>query len=517
MAVLGIELGSTRIKGVLIDQYGEVLATGAYAWENRLENGFFTYPLEEVWTALADVIAQIRKAAPAGVSVECLGFSAMMHGYLAFGRDGELLTPFRTWRNTTTGTAAAALSKALSFNIPQRWSAAHLYQAILDGEEHVHEIACLTTLAGYVHWTLTGDNCLGVGDASGMFPMRGEGYDDAMLQTFERLAAEKGYVLHLSEILPRVCGAGDYAGQLTEEGASRLDPTGWLQAGTPLCPPEGDAGTGMVATNSIAPRTGNVSAGTSIFAMIVLEKPLTRVYPEIDIVMTPTGNPVAMVHCNNCSSDIDAWGRLFGEVIRRAGAAIDANALYDLLYGAAIEAGVEPDAGGLLSYNYYSGEPITETSSGVPLLLRRPDSVLNLANLSRSLLFSSVATLKMGMDILTERERVTISHLNGHGGLFKSTRAGQRILSSSLGVPVRVSETAGEGGAWGIAVLAGYRVWRSGDESLHEYLQNRLFTGVESCCEMPDASDAAGFARYMEKFAAGLRVEREAAALLDTL
>lgn len=508
MAVLGIELGSTRIKAVLIDKSGAVLAAGAHDWENKLEDGIWTYHLDSVWTGLADVVAQVRNAA-AGETVEAVGFSAMMHGYLVFDKNGTQLTPFRTWRNTTTEAAAAALSEAFSFNVPQRWSAAHLYQAILNGEGHVRDIDFITTLAGYVHWTLTGERLLGIGDASGVFPVNGEEYDADMLTTFERMAAEKGCALRLADILPRILNAGENAGKLTEKGAAMLDPTGWIKSGTPLCPPEGDAGTGMVATNSIAPLTGNVSAGTSIFAMIVLEKPLSRTYPEIDMVTTPTGSPVAMVHCNNCTSDLDAWFGLFGEVLKTAGAEIKKPKLYDMLYESALDA--QPDAGGLLSYNYYSGEQITKTDAGIPLFMRRPDSKLSLGNFCRSLLFSSVATLKLGMDILIGKENVKLNYLQGHGGLFKTKLVGQRILASALGVPVKVSDTAGEGGAWGIAVLAGYLAWRSGGESLAGYLDARVFAGQRSVCAEPNASDAAGFESYMEKYQKGLAAERAAA------
>lgn len=509
MAVLGIELGSTRIKAILINRDNKVLAASAHDWENRLEHGFWTYHLEDVWAGLADVVAQVKNAAPAGESVEAIGLSAMMHGYLVFDADGKQLAPFRTWRNTTTEAAAAALSEAFSFNIPQRWSAAHLYQAILNGEDHVRDIDFITTLAGYVHWNLTGERCLGIGDASGMFPIRGLDYDAAMLSKFEQMAQEKGVTLRLSELLPRVLNAGDPAGQLTEEGAARLDPSGWIKPGTPFCPPEGDAGTGMVATNSIAPLTGNVSAGTSIFAMIVLEKPLKGVYPEIDMVTTPTGSPVAMVHCNNCTSDLDAWFGLFGELLKTADAEMNKAQLYDMLYQSALTA--QPDAGGLLSYNYYSGEPITKTDVGIPLFLRRPDSKLSLGNFCRNLLFSSVATLKLGMDILMGGENVRLTHLQGHGGLFKTKMIGQRIMASALGVPVRVSETAGEGGAWGIAVLAGYPMWRSDGEKLDDYLESRVFLGQQSSCEEPNASDAAGFESYMKNYMKGIKTERAAA------
>ena len=461
MAVLGVELGSTRIKAVLIDKNGEALASGACNWESKLEDGYWTYHLDDVWTGLADVVAQVRDAASDRYEVEAVGISAMMHGYLVFDSNGALLTPFRTWRNTTTEAAAAELSAAFSFNVPQRWSIAHLYQSILNEEAHVRDIAFITTLSGYVHWKLTGEKCLGIGDASGMFPISSadRDYNSSMLSIFGQLAAEKGYCLQLSEILPKVLCAGEDAGRLTETGVSLIDPSGWIKAATPLCPPEGDAGTGMVATDSITPRTGNVSAGTSIFAMVVLEKPLMDVYTEIDIVATPMGDTVAMVHCNNCSSDIDAWFGLFRELLNIAGTSLDDTKLYEMLYRSSLEA--QPDAGGLLSYNYYTGEPIAGIDNGVPLFLRRPDSALSVSNFCRSLLFSSVATLKLGMDILINKEKVQISRLRGHGGLFKTKMVGQRILASSLLVPVEISETAGEGGAWGCAILAGFLIWRA--------------------------------------------------------
>ncbi len=512
MAVLGIELGSTRIKGVLSGPNGSVLATGVYDWENQLENGVWVYHLSDVWTGLASVVAQVKAAAPEEEPVEGLGFSAMMHGYLVFDKNGEQLAPFRTWRNTTTEEAAAILSNALSFNIPQRWSAAHLYQAILNGETHVHDIDFITTLAGYVHWALTGERCLGVGDASGMFPIGEDGgFDGAMLATIEKIVAEKGVSLSLGAILPRVLSAGQDAGRLTEKGAAMLDPTGWLKPGTPLCPPEGDAGTGMVATGSVAPLTGNVSAGTSIFAMIVLEKPLAGFYPEIDVVTTPTGNPVAMVHCNNCTTDLDAWFGLFAQALSAFGAQVKKSQLYDVLYEEALKA--QPDAGGLVSYNYFSGEPITKTDAGVPLFARRADSELSLPNFCRSLLFACVATLKLGMDILFEKERVRLQSLQGHGGLFKTKVVGQRFLASALGVPVSVSATAGEGGARGIAILAGYRVWRMPGETLENYLSARIFAGGTGSCEEPNAADAEGFKRYMALYVKGIEAERAAAGI----
>ncbi len=513
MAVLGIEFGSTRIKGVLIDRMGGVLAAGAYDWENRFEDGVWTYHLDDVWTGIKSVVAQVKDAAPKAETVEAIGVSAMMHGYLAFDKDDRLLAPFRTWRNTITGEAAAALSEALSFNIPQRWCCAHLYQAILNGEKHIPDVAHITSLAGYVHFSLTGEKCLGIGDASGVFPLDGNVYDQKMLAKFDAMTAQKGVKQKLIDLIPRILFAGENAGNLTEKGAALIDPSGWIKPGTPLCPPEGDAGTGMVATNSIAPRTGNVSAGTSIFAMVVLEKPLNGVYPEIDMVTTPTGSPVAMVHCNNCTSDLDAWINLFGELFEAAGAEIDKSELYAAFYNAALDSA--PDAGGILNYNYLSGEHITRIESGIPLIMRLPETRLTLGSFARSLLFSSVATLKLGMDILTEKENVRLSYINGHGGLFKTKRVGQKILADALGVPVKVSETAGEGGAWGIAILAGYLAWRSKGESLPDYLDARIFVSQESSTEEPDEMGAKGFAAYMESYVKGLNVERLAVKLFS--
>ncbi len=512
MAVLGVEFGSTRIKGVLIDRTGSVSASGAYDWENRFEDGVWTYHLEDVWTGLASVVAQVKDLAPDEI-IEAVGISAMMHGYLAFDKDDKLLAPFRTWRNTMTGEAAAALSEAFSFNVPQRWCAAHLYQAILNDEAHVPHIAHITTLAGYVHYMLTGERCLGIGDASGAFPLSGESYDAKMMATFEAMAAKKGAALRLNELLPRVAVAGEEAGRLTEKGAALLDPSGWIKPGTPLCPPEGDAGTGMVATNSITPLTGNISAGTSIFSMTVLEKPLAGVYPELDIVATPAGNPVAMVHCNNCTADLDAWIGLFGELLEAAGSKMDRTQLYATLYGMALDA--QPDAGGLLSYNYLSGEHITRLEAGVPLFIRPSESSLTLGNFMRSLLFSSVATLKLGMDILTGKEHVKLNYMNGHGGLFKTKRVGQKILVNALGIPIKVSETAGEGGAWGVAVLAGYLMWRAEGESLSEYLDARIFADQVSSSEAPDETGSEGFAAYIENYVKGLNAERIAAKLFS--
>jgi sugar (pentulose or hexulose) kinase len=442
----------------------------------------------------------------------------MMHGYLAFDNAGQLLAPFRTWRNTMTGEAAAALTKAFSFNIPQRWSIAHLYQAVLNEEPHVEDIAFLTTLAGYVHWQLTGKKVLGVGDASGMFPVNGtsngNNWNSRMIDDFNALVSGKGYRWNtigadgIEGILPVVLSAGANAGTLTAEGAKLLDPAGNLRAGIPFCPPEGDAGTGMVATNSVAERTGNVSAGTSIFAMVVLERELSRVYTEIDMVTTPAGKPVAMAHCNNCTSDLDAWVRLFGEAIGLSGAKMDKAALYDALYVAALEG--EPDCGGLLAYNYYGGEPVTGLEEGRPLFVRKPDSRLSLANFMRTLLFSAMGTLKLGMNILTEQERVCIDRLLGHGGFFKTKGVGQRLMAAALSTPVAVMESAGEGGAWGIALLAAFMRQKRDGESLEAYLADRVFAGNAGICVEPDPEDARGFAAFMREYENGLAIERAA-------
>ena len=470
---LGIEFGSTRIKAVLIGPEHTPLAQGDYTWENQLHNGIWTYPLEQVWQGLQSAYAALaadvqQKYGCTLTKVGCIGISAMMHGYLAFDANGELLVPFRTWRNTITGAAAEELTAAFGFNIPQRWSIAHLYQAMLNKEEHLSKLDFFTTLAGYVHWQLTGHKVLGVGDASGMFPIDSTtgGYDAAMLQKFNTMAAAKGYAVDLNALLPEVLPAGADAGTLTEAGARLLDPTGTLGAGIPLCPPEGDAGTGMAATDSVAVRTGNVSAGTSVFAMVVLEKPLAKVHPEIDLVTTPDGRPVAMVHCNTCTSDLDDWVRLLGEMAAAAGATLSRNELYTLFYRKALEG--DPDCGGLVNFNCFSGEPVTGLPDGRPLLVRRPDARFTLANFARVQLYACLATLKYGLDILFEEEQVTADHLLGHGGLFKVPVVGQKLLAGALGVPVSVMQTAGEGGPWGMALLAGYRLHRAEGETLEQ-------------------------------------------------
>ncbi len=512
---LGVEFGSTRIKAVLIGTGHEPLASGSYDWENRYENGLWTYHLEDVWTGLQESYRALNAEVleKYGVplrTVGAIGFSAMMHGYLPFDQDGNLLAPFRTWRNTITGQAAEQLTELFQFNIPQRWSIAHLYQALLNGESHVREIHHLTTLAGYVHWKLTGQKVLGVGEASGMFPIDSQtlNYDEQMLALFnERIAAEN-LPWTLRDILPHVLLAGEAAGVLTAEGAALIDPTGNLQAGIPLCPPEGDAGTGMVATNSVAERTGNVSAGTSVFAMIVLERALSKLYPEIDMVTTPAGKPVAMVHSNNCTSDLNAWVELFQEFTRVLGVEVEQSRLFEVLYQQALAG--DADAGGLLAYNYLSGEHITHLEEGRPLFVRTPESRFNLANFMRVHLFSALGALKIGLDILFEQEQVQIDQILGHGGFFKTKGVGQRLMAAAMNVPVSVMETAGEGGAWGIALLAAYMLRKAGNESLEAYLANAVFAGAKGAMIAPDPEDVAGFTAFMERYKKGLVIERAA-------
>ena len=507
--VLGIEFGSTRIKAVLIGEDHTPIASGSYDWENRYENGVWTYHLEDVWTGLQESYRKLSKEVFENYNVPlqtigAIGFSAMMHGYLAFDKDGNLLVPFRTWRNTTTAQAAKELTELFQFNVPHRWSIAHLYQAILNKEPHVRNISYQTTLAGYVHWKLTGQKVLGIGDASGMFPIdsKTNDYDASMIELFnERLEAEN-IAWKLQDILPKVLTAGDAAGVLTEEGAKLLDPTGQLRTGIPLCPPEGDAGTGMVATNSVAERTGNVSAGTSVFAMIVLEKALSKATPEIDMVTTPTGKPVAMVHSNNCTSDLNAWVGLFREFADALGVEISQSKLFEMLYKQALAG--DADGGGLLAYNYFSGEPITHLEEGRPLFVRTPESRFTLSNFMRAHLFSALGTLKIGLDILFEQEQVKIDRVLGHGGFFKTEEVGQKIMAAAMNVPVSVMETAGEGGAWGIALLASYMLHKEANEPLEAYLSNKVFAGDNSTTIAPDQRDVDGFTAFMERYKKGL-------------
>lgn len=513
-ATLGIEFGSTRIKAVLIDEKHTPIASGSYEWENQLVDGVWTYSIDTIWTGLQKCYQDMRRDVQEkyGVKVTglaAIGFSAMMHGYMAFGEDDEILVPFRTWRNSITEEASEKLTELFQYNIPQRWSIAHLYQAILNGEEHVKDIRFQTTLAGYIHWMLTGRKVLGVGEASGMFPIdiaTGK-FDDEMVKKFDALIADKNYGWKLLDIFPEVLTAGEEAGTLTAEGAARLDISGDLQAGILLCPPEGDAGTGMVATNSVARRTGNVSAGTSVFSMVVLEKELSRVYPELDLVTTPSGDLVAMVHCNNCTSDLNAWVNIFKEFAESFGVDVDMNRLFGTLYNKAMEG--DADGGNLLAYNYISGENITGMEEGRPLFVRTPNSKFTLANFMRVNLYTSLGALKMGMDLLLKEEKVQVDKLLGHGGLFKTKGVGQQILADAMNTPISVMETAGEGGAWGIAVLAAYMI-NKGSESLGEYLDAHVFAGQEGTTLAPDPAGVKGFDEFIQVYKSGLSIERAA-------
>ena len=514
-AVIGIEFGSTRIKAVLIDPEHNVIATGNHDWENSRVDNIWTYSLEEITAGLQ---ASYRKMADSvsgryGITLRraaAIGISGMMHGYLVFDRDNKLLTPFRTWRNNITGQAAEELTGLFNYPIPQRWSIAHLYQAMLSNESHLPQIDFMTTLAGFLHWQLTGQKVIGIGEASGDFPVdiRTKTYDADMLEKFDRHVSARQLPWKIADILPRVLPAGENAGQLTAAGALLMDPTGNLQPGIPFCPPEGDAGTGMVATNSIAVRTGNVSAGTSVFAMVVLEKELSRAHSEIDLVTTPEGNLVAMVHSNNCTSNYDAWIGLFGEAARALGADVPKPVLYDTLLGLALEG--DPDCGGLLSYGYLSGEHITGFEDGRPLFVRGANSTFNLKNFMRVNLFTSLGALKAGFNILTEEEGVRVDEIRGHGGFFKAREVGSRVMAAALNTPVSVMETAGEGGAWGIAVLAAYMVQNAQGESLTDYLANRVFGGQGGVRVQPDATDVAGFNVFFGRYMKGLPIERAA-------
>jgi len=512
---LGIEFGSTRIKAVLIGEDHLPIASGNHEWENRYENGIWTYSLADIWTGLQESYHNLSKEVLEKYNIPlqtigAIGFSAMMHGYMPFDQEEKLLVPFRTWRNTITGQAAEQLTDLFQFNIPQRWSIAHLYQAILNNESHIKDISFLTTLEGYVHWKLTGQKVLGVGEASGMFPVDSNtnDYEEQMIELFNEKLKTENIPWKLEDILPKVLLAGDDAGILTEEGAKLLDPTGTLQAGIPLCPPEGDAETGMVATNSVAVRTGNVSAGTSVFAMIVLEKALSKVYPEIDIVATPTGKPVAMVHSNNCTSDLNAWVDLFQEFTEALGVEISQSQLFEMLFQKALKG--DADAGGLLAYNYFSGEHITHLEEGRPLFVRTPESHFTLSNFMRVHLFSALGALKIGMDILFEQEKVKIDQILGHGGFFKTKEVGQKMMAAAMNVPVSVMETAGEGGAWGIALLASYLINKSENEPLEAYLSNKVFAGEAGTTIAPDPADVEGFTAFMERYKKGLVIERTA-------
>ena len=516
-AILGIELGSTRIKAVLIDQENKPIAQGSHTWENQLVDGLWTYSIEAIWSGLQDCYADLRsniKNLYGDVEIESLaaiGVSAMMHGYMPFNEKEEILVPFRTWRNTNTGRAAAALSELFVYNIPLRWSISHLYQAILDNEAHVKDIKFLTTLAGYVHWQLTGEKVLGIGDASGMLPIDSvtDNYSAEMVAKFDNLVAPKEYGWKLEDILPKVLSAGENAGVLTPEGSKMLDASGHLKAGIPVCPPEGDAGTGMVATNAVKQRTGNVSAGTSSFSMIVLEKELSKPYEMIDMVTTPDGSPVAMVHCNNCTSDLNAWVNLFKEYQELLGIPVNMDEIYSKLYNIALTG--DADCGGLLSYNYISGEPVTGIADGRPLFVRSANDKFSLANFMRTHLYASVGVLKIGNDILFNEEKVKVDRITGHGGLFKTKGVGQRVLAAAINSPISVMETAGEGGAWGIALLGSYLVNNEKKQSLADFLDENVFVGDAGVEISPVPEDVAGFNAYIENYKAGLPIEEAAA------
>ncbi|MDY4161074.1 MAG: FGGY-family carbohydrate kinase [Prevotella sp.] len=514
-AILGIEFGSTRIKAVLIDGDNKPIAQGSHEWENSLVDGLWTYSIEEIWYGLQDCYADMLKDVKAQYdcvveNLAAIGISAMMHGYMAFDENDKILVPFRTWRNTNTGQAAAKLSELFVYNIPLRWSISHLYQCILEDNSHVKDIKFLTTLAGYIHWQLTGEKVLGVGDASGMLPIDPEtkDYNAEMVSKFDKLVAPKGYPWKLLDILPKVLMAGEAAGTLTEEAAKRLDVSGNLKGGIPLCPPEGDAGTGMVATNAVKQRTGNVSAGTSSFSMIVLEKDLSKPSEMIDMVTTPDGSLVAMVHCNNCTSDLNAWVKLFREYQELLGVPVDMNEVYGKLYNNALKG--DADCGGVLTYNYISGEPVTGLQDGRPLVVRSANDKFNLANFIRANLYATVAVLKLGNDILFNEEKVKVDRITGHGGLFKTKGVGQRVLAAALNSPISVMETAGEGGAWGIALLAGYLVNNTDERNLADYLENVVFAGNTGTEVSPTAEEVEGFNRYMETYKAGLAIEKAA-------
>lgn len=514
-AILGIEFGSTRIKAVLIDQENKPIAQGSHTWENQLENGLWTYSIDAIWAGVQDCYADLRANVQKqyGIEIETLaaiGISAMMHGYMAFNDKEEILVPFRTWRNTNTGQAAAELSELFVYNIPLRWSISHLYQAILNKEEHVKDIKFLTTLAGYVHWQITGEKVLGIGDASGMLPIdpKTKNYSAEMIGKFDKLVSPYGFSWKLTDILPKVLLAGEDAGCLTEKGARLLDVSGHLKAGIPVCPPEGDAGTGMVATNAVKQRTGNVSAGTSSFSMIVLEKDLSKPYEMIDMVTTPDGSLVAMVHCNNCTSDLNAWVGLFKEYQELMGIPVDMDEIFGKLYNNALKG--DTDCGGLISYNYFSGEPVTGLTEGRPLFVRTANDKFNLANFMRAHLYASVAVLKIGNDILFNDEKIKVDRITGHGGLFKTKGVGQRILAAAINSPISVMETAGEGGAWGIALLGSYLVNNDKKQSLSDFLDEKVFAGNTGIEVSPEPEDVKGFNEYIEHYKTCLAIEEAA-------
>ena len=514
-AVLGIEFGSTRIKAVLIDEDQRPIAQGSHTWENQLVDGLWTYSNETIWYGLQDCYANLRADVRNQYDIEiedlaAIGISAMMHGYMAFNREGHLLAPFRTWRNTNTGEAAAVLSNLFVYNIPLRWSISHLYQAILNGEEHVPQIGYLTTLAGYIHWKLTGEKVLGIGDASGMIPVDPETktYRADMVEKFDKLIVPKGYPWKLGEILPKVLMAGDKAGVLSATGAKHLDVSGHLKPGIPFCPPEGDAGTGMVATNSVKPRTGNVSAGTSSFSMIVLEHDLKKPHEVIDIVTTPDGSPVAMVHCNNCTSDLNAWVNLFKEFEEVMGMPVDMGKIFTNLFNTALKG--DPDCGGIISYNYVSGEPVTGFADGRPLFVRSANDTFNLSNFMRAVISGAVGVLKIGNDILFKEEKIKVDRITGHGGLFTTPGVGQRILGAALNSPIYCMKTAGEGGPWGMAILASYLINGKKNQTLSDYLDEEVFAGDTGTSVAPTPEDVAGFNAYIENYKQCFPIEEAA-------
>ena len=514
-AILGIEFGSTRIKAVLIDPENKPIAQGSHTWENQLVDGLWTYSTEAIWYGLQDCYADLRKNVLKEFDCEIetlagIGFSAMMHGYMPFNEKGEILVPFRTWRNTNTGKAAAELSELFNYNIPLRWSISHIYEAILDNEEHVKDITFLTTLAGYVHWQVTGQKVLGVGDASGMIPVDPftKTYDARMVAKFDKLIEPRGFDWKLLDILPKVLVAGENAGFLTPEGAQKLDVSGHLKPGIPVCPPEGDAGTGMVATNAVRQRTGNVSAGTSSFSMIVLEKPLTKPYEVLDMVTTPDGSLVAMVHCNNCTSEINAWVKMFKEYQELLGVKQSTMDLYSTLFNVALAG--DTDCGGLMAYNYVSGEPVTGLMDGRPLFVRSANDKFSLANFMRAQLYGAIGVLKIGNDILFNEEHVEVDRIMGHGGYFTTPKVGQRMLAAALNSPISVMETAGEGGAWGIALLAGFMVNNPSKLTLPDYLDQVVFAGNTGVEVAPTAEDVEGFNRYIQNYSACLPIEKAA-------
>ena len=514
-AVLGIELGSTRIKAVLVDQMGTVIETGGFDWENSLVNGIWTYSLEEVWTGIQkcykDLSDKVKEKYDITIKrLASMGISAMMHGYLPFNKEGKQLVEFRTWRNNITGQAADKLTDLFQYNIPQRWSIAHLYQAILNNEEHVKSIDFLTTLAGYVHWKLTDKNVMGIGEASGMFPidLDKKSFNQDMISKFDVLIASNEYEWNLASILPKVLVAGEDAGVLTQEGALLLDPSGELQYGAKLCPPEGDAGTGMVATNSVAKKTGNVSAGTSAFAMVVLENELSKVHKELDMVTTPTGALVAMAHSNNCTSDINAWMGIFNQCLESFGVNVKASELYKTLFEKALDG--DDDCGDLMSYCFYSGEHGVGLTEGCPMFLHPANAKFSLANFMRVQLYTCFGAMKLGMDILTKEENVKIDKILGHGGIFKTKGVAQSILSAAINVPVVVMETAGEGGAWGIALLALYLDKKQENSSLEEFLNNTIFGEAEAITIEPNENMVIGYEKFLENYKKGLTIEQEA-------